>query len=347
MKQLLEHALIELQQGRPVVWASILDSSGSTPRSSGARMLVKTDGSIVGTIGGGIVEAACQRESAEALDQLVPRVRGYDLSNDVAAGLGMICGGRLRVLMDVLVPEKRDIAQCKELLEGLGRGGRCLRVTRLRGEGDDLRTRRFVVAKSASHADLLPHEVIEKGVRSRAPFSVQAEQDTFFVEPASTRGTLYIAGAGHVAYFTAKISSMTGFSTVVMDDRDDFANRQRFPDVDEVRVLDDFSNCFGSDAMGPDSFILIVTRGHQEDKNVLAQALRTEAGYIGMIGSKKKRDATYAKLLQEGFTQADIDRVFSPVGLSIGADTPEEIAVSIVGELIFVRAGMASKADVA
>ncbi len=351
MKQCIEAALKELQQGRPVVWASIMDSSGSTPRSSGARMLIRTDGSIVGTIGGGIVEAECQREGARVLQGGVPCLREYDLSNDTAAGLGMICGGRLTVLLDLLVPEKRDIGQCEELLEGLQRGGRLLRVTRVREVEEsparseeernrDVRTRRFIVSKSASHADLLPHEVIAQGVRARAPFTVQAEEGLFLVEPAATRGTLYIVGAGHVAFFTAHLSSMTGFSTVVMDDRDDFANTARFPDVDEVRVLEDFSNCFGGDDMGKNSFIVIVTRGHQEDKNVLVQALRTQAGYIGMIGSRKKREATYAALKKEGFTQADIDRVYSPIGLSIGADTPEEIAVSIVGELISVRAGL-------
>ncbi|MFW5487789.1 MAG: XdhC family aldehyde oxidoreductase maturation factor [Desulfovibrio sp.] len=343
MKQFLEAVLKELRQGHPVVWASILESSGSTPRSSGARMMVRTDGSIVGTIGGGIVEAECQKEGVRALERGTSCIREYDLTNDAAAGLGMICGGRLSVLLDVLLPEGSVLAQCEELLQGLERGGRLMRVTRVNktslGESGDVAIRHLVINKSASHADLLPLEVISRGVRTRDPFTVQEGETLFLVEPAASRGMLYIIGAGHVSYFTAKVASMTGFSTVVMDDRDEFANRERFPDVHEVRVLDDFSDCFGRDEMGEDSYIVIVTRGHQADREVLAQALRTPAGYIGMIGSKKKREATYASLLQDGFAQADIDRVYSPIGLSIGADTPEEIAVSIVGELIAVRAG--------
>jgi xanthine dehydrogenase accessory factor len=128
------------------------------------------------------------------------------------------------------------------------------------------------------------------------------------------------------------------FFTVVLDDRKEFANRQRFTDADEIVVLPSFETAFESHLFDPDSYIVIVTRGHSHDKTVLAQALQTNAGYIGMIGSRRKRNIIYRKLLDENFSQADIDRVHSPIGLKIGAETPEEIAVSIVAELIQKRA---------
>ena len=123
-----------------------------------------------------------------------------------------------------------------------------------------------------------------------------------------------------------------------MDDRSEFADPERYPEAREVRVLENFDACLAD--LGADDYVVIVTRGHLHDRDVLAQALKTGAGYIGMIGSRSKRDAVYRSLLESGYTQADLDRVFCPIGLTIGADTPEEIAVSIVGEMIRVRAGV-------
>jgi len=132
---------------------------------------------------------------------------------------------------------------------------------------------------------------------------------------------------------------MVDFKTVVLDDREEFARKERFPAVDGIIVLASFEQAFTNLDIDKDSYIVIVTRGHAHDKTVLAQALNTGAGYIGMIGSKSKRNAIYKALKEEGFTDKDIARVFSPIGLEILAETPEEIAVSITAELIKVRAG--------
>jgi len=128
-----------------------------------------------------------------------------------------------------------------------------------------------------------------------------------------------------------------GFRTTVLDDREEFASRERFPSPVEVVVLEDFSDCLSKCPIDEESYLVIVTRGHLHDKAVLSQALRTRAGYIGMIGSKRKRDSIYRALLDEGFSRDDLGRVHSPIGLDIGAETPEEIAVSIAAELIQVR----------
>jgi xanthine dehydrogenase accessory factor len=167
-----------------------------------------------------------------------------------------------------------------------------------------------------------------------------AFNDAFMVvETTLTPCTAYLFGAGHVAQSTAAIAATVGFRVSVTDDREEYAKRERFRDASEIRVIENFEHAFSGLSVGREDFVVILTRGHLHDKTVLAQALRTGAGYIGMIGSRKKRSTIYGALLKEGIAQVDIDRVHSPIGLSIGAETPEEIAISIVAELIAVRAG--------
>ena len=187
----------------------------------------------------------------------------------------------------------------------------------------------------------LPESMVEelarKAVKTRQNFSLEDAGLRVFVVPVVAPTLLHLVGAGHVALATAKVAAFAGFEVVVMDDRCEFASAERYPEAREVRVLDTFDGCLSG--LGPDDYVVIVTRGHLHDRDVLAQALRTEAGYVGMIGSRGKRDAVYRSLLESGFVQSDLDRVFCPIGLAIGADTPEEIAVSIVAEMIGVRAG--------
>ena len=174
---------------------------------------------------------------------------------------------------------------------------------------------------------------------STQPAVVDHEGERFFIEPLSSEGTVYIFGAGHIGQKLAQLTKFVGFRTVVLDDREEFANRELLGSADRIVVLSSFDDAMRDLTIDEESYLVIVTRGHVHDKTVLGQALRTRAGYIGMIGSRKKRDATYEVLAREGFTTQDFARVHSPIGLSIGAETPEEIAVSIVAELIQARAG--------
>jgi xanthine dehydrogenase accessory factor len=149
---------------------------------------------------------------------------------------------------------------------------------------------------------------------------------------------LYVFGAGHVSRQIVPLAAHVGFKVVVTDDRQDFADAARFPAAREVLHLP-YEDVLSGFTVDEASYVVIVTRGHTHDKEVLAQALKTKAKYIGMIGSKRKRNIIYGKLLDEGFTEEDLRRVHSPIGLEIKAETPEEIAVSIVAELIQERAG--------
>jgi xanthine dehydrogenase accessory factor len=178
-----------------------------------------------------------------------------------------------------------------------------------------------------------------EAAKAKQPLAVTVEDKRFFVEPTVLPGTVYLFGAGHVSRPVAELASLVDFQTVVIDDRDEFANAERFPRADRVIVAPSSHQSFEGLEIDRDSYLVIVTRGHLHDKTVLEQALKTDAGYIGMIGSRRKRDLIYQELLTKGFSQKDLGRVHAPIGLAIGAETPEEIAVSIVAELIQVRAG--------
>ncbi|MGD9211980.1 MAG: XdhC family protein, partial [Desulfobacteraceae bacterium] len=161
---------------------------------------------------------------------------------------------------------------------------------------------------------------------------------TLIIEPSARIKRVYLFGAGHVAQPTARFAAMVGFRVIVIDDRSNFANSERFPEAHDIRVIEDFEKVLSDLPINEDSFIVILTRGHFHDGTVLKQALKTNAGYIGMIGSRRKRDLIYDDLLNQGFSRDDFKRVHAPIGLSIGAETPEEIGMSIVAELIHKRA---------
>ena len=204
--------------------------------------------------------------------------------------------------------------------------------------------KRCHIQKSGKISDNCPypethlHQLTAQARDTQVPVVLSAGEQEYLVESYTMAGTVFIFGAGHVAKQVAVISKMVGFTTVVLDDRKEFANPDRFPGADQILVLDSFEEALQGLTMDANSYIVILTRGHRHDQTVLSQALKTNAGYIGMIGSRKKRDTIYGNLLNDGFAQKDIDRVHSPIGLGIQAETPEEIGVSIVAELILERA---------
>jgi len=318
-----EAILKALEQGHPAVRVSVMKSSGSTPRTAGATMVVLSDGSLIGTIGGGSVENACHI-AAKEMKPGTSEVQDFDLTATDAANLGMVCGGAMTVLMDSMLPNKKNIALIQEILSHYKQRKNHLLATTLSPEGEVIRR-------------ALASELGNSMQTERGPFVRKGMGEDIFVEPLVLPETVHFIGAGHVARATAKLATFTGFQTIIVDDREEFANAERYPEATEIRVDTSLKDCLQNN-LSPEDYVVIMTRGHLHDKDVLSQALKTQAGYIGMIGSKKKRAAVYDSLLKEGFTQADLTRVHCPIGLSIGADTPEEIAVSIMGELIAHRA---------
>ena len=239
-------------EGGEAALVTIISAIGSTPREEGAKMLVRADGSILGTIGGGSLEAQVCNKALEVIRKGKPQRLHFRLKEGEEPG--MICGGDLEV----------------------------------------------------------------------------------FIEPILSSPTLHIFGGGHISLPLVKIGKLLGFKIAVIDDRTEFANPQRFPEA-ELILAEDFTKAFSELKIDKSSYIVIVTRGHQYDELALEWALGREAKYIGMIGSKTKNKAVFSHLLARGISQELLDKVHAPIGLEIHAQTPEEIAISILAEIVKVR----------
>jgi xanthine dehydrogenase accessory factor len=180
-------------------------------------------------------------------------------------------------------------------------------------------------------------ELLPKKDRRQEAILIESNSTRYFVQSVDSTVQVVIVGAGHVGQALATLCHFVGLKTIIIDDRPEFASRERFPTADDILTPASLEDCFLDMTITEEYYVVIVTRGHAFDQSVLAQSLRTEAGYVGMIASRTKRDAIYKSLQGEGITAEAIGRVHSPIGLNIGAQTPEEIAVSIVAEMIAVR----------
>lgn len=357
MRELVTGLARSLEQGREAVMAVILEHAGSTPRGSGSMMAVYADGSLAGSVGGGPLEGRVLRRARELFDRRTPCLLHFDLGAKEAAREGMVCGGEALVLLDFLPADPACAAAFRTLADSLAEGrpaalGLHMLVNHGTAPGRDdeltlLERRALGGAPRAAACNLRDTgpdsamtETMRLARRSARPAMLREPDRLTAVIPLAAPRTAVLFGAGHVSLHTARLAASVGFRTIVLDDRPEFANARRFPEADEVRVAESFTDCLDGLPTGPETFLLILTRGHLHDKTVLAQALDTEAGYIGMIGSRRKRDATYKALLDEGADPEAIRRVHCPIGLSIDAETPEEIAVSIVAEMIQVRAAL-------
>ena len=240
-------------EGRRGALATIVHTNGSIPSFESSRMLVREDGTIAGTIGGGCVEAEVWAAAKDVMKGELPRKMTFNLNNEAAYDSGLICGGTLEVFVEPILPQPR----------------------------------------------------------------------------------LFIFGAGHISTAVAKVASLAGFWIGIVDDRETFANLERFPMAGEIHTS--FEDAFAKIRPNASSYLVIVTRGHKDDMRVLEWAVQTPARYIGMIGSRRKVISVYKALEKTGIPAEKLESVFAPVGLEIGALTPEEIAVSITAELIAVR----------
>jgi xanthine dehydrogenase accessory factor len=242
------------RQGRRSALATIVNVRGSIPSAKAAKMLVRDDGTIVGTIGGGCVENDVRKGGMQVMGDEKPRTFEFNLDQHPDDDTGLVCGGSLQV----------------------------------------------------------------------------------FVEPIIPAPLLYIFGAGHVGLNIYKVALLAGFQPIVIDDRDLYGNRERFPEALDV-LTGDMDQILSRLDPPDTAYIAIVTRGHRHDLRVLRWAIETRAHYIGMIGSARKVLTLYSQLESEGFDRALMDKVYAPIGLNIGSVTPEEIAISVVAELIGVR----------
>jgi xanthine dehydrogenase accessory factor len=343
-----EHLTELLACGERLALCTVIRLAGSGPRRAGAKMLVRDGGGSVGTIGGGVLEKEVAAWAQEALRTGRALCRSFALDLQQASDEGMTCGGEVEVLVEPLdgTPAVQDFFT--QVLAVLRRGERGCLVTAISPEGDGVATEHFLVAGGRSAASLsapghsLPGDLL-RSPAPPAPLLVERGTIRYFLEPLAPPITVYIFGGGHIAVRLAPLCHLLGFRTVVVDDRADFASRERFPQASELVVAPSFDRALEDLPIGEDRYVVIVTRGHGGDEAILRQALRRRPGYIGMIGSLRKRALVFEQLTREGFTSEDLARVVCPVGLPIGAETPEEIAVSIAAQLVATRAARRGK----
>lgn len=329
-----------LSQGHTLALATVLHQEGSAPRGAGSRLLAREingdacgSGLVTGTVGGGLVEAQTLRACAQCLATKQGRVLSFDLSGEMAAQAEMICGGRVQVLVEVVQPQELTFWEAVQAC--LHEEGGALLVPLNKGVPGPRALLTEGKCYGTSPAHPLPADLLAQNALKSATVVFLGGQSCFF-QPLLPPLRLILAGGGHVSRPTAQVAALAGYDVLVLDDRPEFADAQRFPTARAQLAQPGFAQCFGHlpYVPGARTAIVIVTRGHLHDAEVLAQALATKAGYIGMIGSRRKRDAIYNSLREQGFSEADLARVHCPVGLPIQAETPEEIAVSIVAECI-------------
>jgi len=351
MLDIIAEMVAALGNRESVVLATIISSSGSTPLPPGSSMLVKETGkTVLGTIGGGVVEASVLRESKDfSAGSASSVIKQFELSEG-GSEEGMICGGTIDVLIERIGPE--DLSLFSGLIGLREEGGDC---TLLRGvDPTKAFVHRALVAGTTQEAlghsrftelfkahglsaeRLLPS--LQRAHREESVERVAGLRGELIIQPIVGMQPLIIFGGGHIGRSLSKIAALSGFAVTVVDEREEYARRSRFPEAEQT-ISKSWSEAFEEVKISPAASIVIVTSGHKSDAEVLRKAVTTRARYIGMIGSKKKVVATFARLLEDGVPLSALQRVHAPVGLDIGAVTAEEIAVSILAELIRVRRG--------
>jgi xanthine dehydrogenase accessory factor len=351
MKNIYDRLLFALKSKRPLALGTIIETIGSSPQVPGASAIFSPDGLVAGTLGGGILEARAETEARAALKNGESRLMPYSLSGEITSEEEAICGGEVTVLIDIEIQNSVDaLNRVKASLDSRHPG---VLATFIRTSSENRVTiSRKWIEKSDIYGDTAgekgsPHyEEIKNTFRAGKPqlFSIEegkhggsSEKTLLFLEPLFPQYHLVIAGAGHIGKALAHLGNRLDFEVTVLDDRSEFANPENIPEADHLMV-GDIGKTIRDVPKTPDTFVVIVTRGHSHDGVVLRECITSEAGYIGMIGSARKIHLMRQKFLDEGWaTTEQFNRIIAPIGLEIQSKTVEEIAVSIAAQLVLVR----------
>ncbi|MCL1873000.1 MAG: XdhC family protein [Clostridiales bacterium] len=335
MRKLMRAVSEWLSQGEDVVLATIIAGSGSTPRGAGARMAIINDGSFTGTIGGGAVEYKAQQIAMEALKSKTSRIKSFILSPNDKEGLGMVCGGNVTVYIQYISASDKEVQSLFTLGANLfGENADSWLITDIT---DESKWHMNIYTPSAKSESYLHNTLQKSGLFTNSSVLMEVSGRRYYAEPLTRAGKVYIFGGGHVSQELVPLLSHLGFSCVVFDNLQAFACKELFPAADEI-IVGDFDNISASIDISRNDYVVIMTRGHSFDFAVQAQAMRRNPYYIGVIGSKTKIAKISQMLLEQGFSQEELDSIYTPIGINIKADTPAEIAVSIAAELIMIRA---------
>ena len=334
MKEVFEALLAALRRGEPAALCTILGVTGSAPRGAGARMTVFTDGTTIGTVGGGAVELRTAQMALDALRTGKSVLHGFRLHQNQVEDLGMVCGGGVTIYIQVFQPD--DTASLRFLEEAcalLAQPESAWLIYQLE-DGQVTQMGTYTEQTGLRHM-LLDEAMLTRLLTSQPTYL--AGSPSFYAEPLVMAGTVYIFGGGHVGAALVPVLAYVGFRVTVFDNRPDFAVPEHYPKADSV-ICGEYQDFSPYLTLRPEDYVAIMTPGHQADREVLLQALRSPAGYIGLIGSRSKLASTKAWLLERGIPEEDWPRVHAPIGIPLGGRTPEEISISIAAEMIRHRA---------
>ncbi|MBN2318977.1 MAG: XdhC family protein [Acidobacteria bacterium] len=347
-----------LKEGETLAMATIVSSKGSTPREVGAKMVVTASGDILGTVGGGCGEAEVCRKAVEVIRSRKPAMVTVELMDDIESDSPAVCGGIMDVFIDPWWDDPES-APCREFAEELARatvegsGGVIATVLQAENCGDASSGQKCFIRNGELKAGNVSDEALIERILKEAESQLSKEEcreislklpesggeAKVFFEVVPPMRKVLIVGAGHLAIPLVRFAKILGFHITVLDDRIKYANRERFPDVDEV-LVGDMAELLQGIPITPFTYIVLITRGHQYDEPCLRAIIDSPAKYIGMIGSKRRIKACFIRFRDEdGIAEELLNKVHAPIGLDIGSETPEEIALSIIAEMIKVRRG--------
>ena len=335
-------------------YCTVVETKGSAPQVPGAKMLVLQDSSIIGTIGGGLVEAEVRKQALELMQSGTSKLLEFQLDNAYGWDDGPICGGTMRIFVDI--PKSSKTAQLftrlQELLDAKIPVVLATVVNDDRIDGNALGMKLLISGDEKFGGlgdEQLDCEVIiqaSEALEENEPRLIEFQNNAvaIFIEPIQPLHTLLIAGAGHVGQAVARMGKFLNFEVVVVDDRPDFASRERCPDADKI-IVQDIAQALREFPIDQSTYVVIVTRGHQQDEEALYSVIGSNARYIGMIGSRRKIKVIFENLFERGVSKEQLQQVYSPIGLDINSETVPEIAVSIAAQLVQVRNSKEGKGE--
>ena len=350
MHEVFKEAGHLLEAGEPIVVATVIDTKGSTPQKPGAKLLVRKDGTAVGTLGGGCVEGDIWFAASELMRRGGgAQYRDYHLNEDLAAEDGLVCGGTMYFLIDPIYRPEDYLSYAQEIDDAYA-GGPSVALASLvkpARNGGPHTGAKLLVRDNGSTVGTLGDPGLDADAEARArQLMLHGRSDyvtapngaEYFIEAYTTPPQLVLCGGGHVSKAIAPLAATLGFRIFVTDDREEFANKDRFPEADAT-IAKKPEDAMAELPINANTFIVVVTRGHRYDNVALEAAAATPASYVGLMGSKRKTILIYEDLIRAGMSLDRIREIRSPIGLDIHARTPEEIAVSIMAEILMFRLG--------
>ncbi|MBI2615864.1 MAG: XdhC family protein [Gemmatimonadetes bacterium] len=333
-----------VEAGRAAAFATVARKRGSLPMASDAKMLVTADGGRWGTVGGGCTEADVTAQALATLETGKPDFVKHTLNADLIGDLALSCGGTVELFVEPLVGPKELARLCRAVGQAIERRLPATVATALAWPNGpsklaEVGGERWAVGageRLLSSARPRPTVLAQARPAHRHTAAFVDEEAEAFIEPIRRLPRLTVFGAGHVGAELAQLAARAGFYVIVVDDRAEFANAERVPSANEI-VVDDFRTVLDRLTFDEDDYVIAATRGHSFDAYIVERTVGSGAGYVGMLGSKRKRAVIWRALEAAGVDPKALKRVRSPIGVDIGADTPAEIAVSVVAELVRLR----------